>query len=151
MWKAKTLYRLAYRLPARFHGISRRLTTVQLLRRAGDERESYSRALQACLEGERAVHASELNEPLMIWNACWRLLGKRLHDRIEWDYRHMVLRENMELLENPDERQLWKLVDSWMSVREREDEVREMLVGPVQVREHVPYDWQKLDNFPEQD
>lgn len=145
------MYRLAYRLPARMHGVSRRQTTAQLLHQAGSEAVRYSNALQLCLEGERAVHASELNEPLMLWNACWRILRKRIPDALEWEYRHMVLKENMMLLESPNEKQLWRLVDCWMSVRERETESRRSVEQPLLLREHMPGDWKELGNFPDRD
>jgi hypothetical protein len=141
LWKAKMFYRISSRLPARFHGIEKRTPTEKLLRLSEEWEKEYSQALQACLEGRRPVHASELNHPLMMWNASWQILHRRLFGAMPWGFRKQLLIHNMSLLENPTEKQLWALVDLWMQAREETDHIRQQLEKPVLGREHSPREW----------
>ena len=141
LWKAKSFYRVASRLPASFHGIDRHDTTANLLQANQEWAKEYSQALQACLEGKRAVHASELNHPLMMWNAVWKVLNKRLFKTMPWGFRRELMRRNMILLEEPNETQLWALVDIWMQAREQADKTQERLERPLMFREHIPDNW----------
>jgi len=141
LWKAKIYYRFAARLPASFHGVDRHETTMQLLQQNQRWAEEYSAALQACLEGERPVHAAELNHPLMMWNAVWKVLNKRLLKAMPWQFRKELMRQNMILLEQPGERQLWGLVDRWMQTREQADKIQERLETPLMFKEHISSDW----------
>lgn len=145
LWKAKMFYRIASRLPARFHGIEKRTPTEKLLRSSAEWEQEYSQALQACLEGERPVHASELNHPLMMWNASWQILHRRLFRAMPWSFRKQLMQQNMVLLEHPTEQQLWSLVDLWMQAREKTDHIREQSENPVLFREHFPRTWKSID------
>jgi len=115
---------------------------MNLLNSSQEWAKEYSQALQACLEGERAVHASELNHPLMMWNASWRVLHKRLFKAMPWKFRKGLMKQNMILLEQPDEQQLWALVDIWMQAREKADQIQERMESPVMFKEHIPQRWQ---------
>ena len=145
LWKAKIFYRFAARLPARFHGVDRQETTMQLLKANQYWAKEYSAALQACLEGERPVHATELNHPLMMWNAVWRVLNRRLFRAMPWKFRKGLMKQNMILLEQPNEQQLWALVDLWMQAREKADQIQERMESPIMFKEHIPQDWQTSD------
>jgi len=143
------LYRLAARLPARFHGIHVKSTTAQLFRLSEAYAVQYSEALQACLEGKRRVGAHELNEPLMMWNAIWKVLGRRLMVSVDKELRRKIMKRNMEMLEHPVDTNLWAIVECWMQAREQESEIRDELFGPVSFREHDLEGWKTLD--PRQD